>query len=114
MSKVFYDNEKKEWIVIRVIAGAIGVIVLYLMFIHQPVSSQTDKFVTETMWEAVHPFHWLWDSLGMIGLVFYFLYVTGLAGKAIYEITGQRTKNSSGLVHVVFAVSLLLHICFYI
>jgi hypothetical protein len=107
-------DEKRTWIVVRTIAGAIGIIVLYLMFVHEPKSSQTDKFVTETMWEAVHPYHWLWDTLGVIGMTFYFMYVTGLAGKAVYEFTGQKAENSSGLVHVVFAVSLLFHIFFYI
>ena len=106
-------SEKTVNLIVRLIAGAILVVAFMCMFIVNP-GINKDAFSSETLWEAVHPFHWLFDTLGCIGLVFFSLYVSGMAGKIIYQFTGPRTANSSGMVHVVAIVCALLMIMFFV
>jgi hypothetical protein len=113
MSKAIKDSEKTEWLIIRIFAGAILLIGILFMFFVDP-GANKDKFAIETLWEAVHPYHWLWDSIGLAGLVFFTLYVTGLAGKTIYALTGPNSENSSGLVHLIGLACALSMLLFFV
>lgn len=113
--KPFYDNgraDKNLKLVVRAVGMIIFGIVVYLTFIHNP-HVNADKFSNETMWEAVHPFKW-YKIFGIAGMVFYFLYVLGFAGKVIYAFSEPKTDNSPGLLNVIFAVSVALMITMYL
>lgn len=105
-------NEKTINRVVRFGAAAILFVALLMMFVINPHQNQ-DKFSSDNLWEAVHPFHWFWDSLALVGLVGFALYVGGFLGKVVYNFTGQRTKNSSGMVHVVGILCALLMLLFF-
>jgi len=105
-------NDKTSNLMMRIVVGAILTIALLFMFVFNPGVNQ-DQFSNETLWEAVHPYHWFFDSLGMIGLLFIALYLGGVAGAAVYAFTGPRVANSSGMIHVVAAVSALLMLLFF-
>lgn len=114
-NKQFTDGgraDKNMNLIVRGIGLIIFLIVIFMTFMHNP-HVNADPFTNETMWEAVHPFRW-YKIFGLAGMVFFFLYVLGLAGKVIYAFTGARSPNSSGLVHVVFVISVILIITMYL
>jgi hypothetical protein len=113
--KPFFDNgraDKNLKLIVRIVVLLILAIGLSMMFVINP-NENTDKFSNETLWEAVHPFR-LWDVFGLIGFVFFALYVSGLAGKVVYQLTEQKSENSSGLIHVVGVVCGLMMILFFL
>lgn len=113
MSKEFTDGgtaDKNMKLVARVIGGIIVGITLLLTFVINP-HLNSDKFSSETMWEAVHPFHW-WKIFGIIGFLFFSLYVLGLAGKTIYAFGAK--PNSDGPIHVIAVVCVVLMITMYL
>lgn len=116
MEKGFTDGgraDKNMKLIARVLGGIILLPVIWLTFLHNP-HINADKFSNETMWEAVHPFNWFFDTLGIAGLLFYTLYILGLAGKTIYAFSEPKTEKSSGLVHILFVVSVVLMILMYV
>lgn len=106
-------NEKTINLIVRIGAGAILIIATLCMFVVNPHVNQ-DAFSSETLWEAVHPFNWFFDSVALLALIFFGLYVGGMAGKVIYTFTGPRTQNSSGLIHIIGIVCALLTVLFFV
>ena len=116
MSKVFRDSEKNEWLVVRVIFGVILTVNLVLMFVVNP-GGANDRYVTENLWEAVHPFHAIKDTIALIANLFVYLYLGGLAHKVIkpiYEFVQPKGENSFGATRVVFWVCVLLMGLYYL
>jgi hypothetical protein len=116
MSEVFTDGgraDKNLKLVVRIVGGVIMFIAILLTFFINP-HVNSDKFSNETMWEAVHPFNWFFDTLGVAAMLFYALYVCGLAGKTIYFFAEPKKEKSVGLIHALFAVSVVLIILMYV
>lgn len=114
-NKPFIDGgtaDKNMWLVVRIVGGIIFTMVLSLMFIVNP-HVNNDKFTNETLWEAVHPFHWFLDSLALIGTGCMFIYLLGYAGR-IYELAGPKGSNSYGLTKVIFWVLVLCILLYYV
>ena len=108
-NKTFYDGgraDKNMNLVVRIGTGAIMLITFLLMFIIKPKGGSN-------LWEAVHPYHWFFDSIALIGFIGFCLYISGLAGKVVYAFTGPRTANSSGLIHVIAVVCACAMILFF-
>ncbi len=100
----------------NLVKGFIGICLL-LFFLFAVVINpgvNADSFSSETLWEAVHPFNWIYDTVGTVGFVAVALYVAGFLGKAVYAFTEPKSENSSGLVHVVAAVGFLSIILIFI
>lgn len=95
-------------LLINIVKGFTGLILLLFLlfaFVINP-GVNNDNFSNETLWEAVHPFHWLFDTIGMIGFTAVALYVGGFLGKVVYAFTEPR-PNSSGFVHVIAGAGIL-------
>jgi hypothetical protein len=85
------------------------------MFVINP-GGATDPFVTETLWEAVHPFKWT-DAIALIANLFVYLYLGGVANKVvrpIYEWIEPKGENSYGFTKAVFWVCVGLMLLYYI
>lgn len=111
-NKPFYEKDGFEKIVARAIAGLILFLFFLFMWVFNPTTY--DKFSIENVWEAVHPFHWLKDTIGTIGFTSLCLYVVGWLGKAVYAFTEPKEENSLGLVHAVAAVGALSIILLFV
>lgn len=114
MTKIMYDGrraDKNLKLIVRIICLGILAIAFFMGFIHNPHENK-DAFTNENLWEAVHPFQ-LWDIFGIAGMIFYALYVCGLAGKVVYAWAEPKSARSTGMIHVIFAVSVLSIILMY-
>lgn len=104
-------QENKEWIPARVIGGIIIGITLTMMFIIKPSAASNGSTIdTNNLWEAVHPFHPIWDSLALAGLIFFTLYVLGLVGKIVYSFASEVKMN----IHIIGWGSALLTLLFFV
>lgn len=113
--KPFKENDK--WL--NIAARGLGIIILliveYLTWFKNP-NIDADKFTSETMWEAVHPFVWYKDLWGVIAIPFLFLFLLGLLDKVIkgaYNVF-QREANTSGSAPAVAIVCAVLVILMYV
>lgn len=100
----------------NIVRGFIGLVLLLFVlfaFVINP-GVNADSFSNETLWEAVHPYHWLKDTIGMIGFVAFALYVGGVLGKTVYAFTGPKTARSSGLIHAVALIGALCVILLFV
>lgn len=107
---------KDEKILSYIVKGVIGLcLLLFILFlwVFNP-GVNADKFSNETVWEAVHPYHWLKDSIGMLGVIAFGLYVAGVLGKTVYSFTGPKAENSPGLVHVIAVIGVLCVILLFV
>lgn len=97
---------KDEALTRNIVRGIVGLcLLLFFLFawvINPGVNS--DKFASETLWEAVHPYHFLFDTIGMAGFIAVALYVAGWLSKAVYLFTEPKDENSLGLIHAVAAI----------
>lgn len=107
--------DKDERLPRTVARGIIGLcLLLAVIYMFVDPSVNKDKFTSETLYEAIHPYNWFFDTLGLISIFYFGLYVAGFAGKVVYSFTEQKSENSSGLVHAVFAVAALFVILMFI
>ena len=61
-------TDKTSKLIQRIGVFGILLVVLLFMFVFNP-HENADKFSNETMWEAVHPFKPVWDTLALVGLI---------------------------------------------
>lgn len=106
MSEKLPKDEALTRTVTRAIVGLCLFLFLLLGWIVNP-KGTSDKFASENLWEALHPYHWLFDTIGFIGFVAFALYIAGWLGKAVYAFTEPKAENSSGLIHLVAAIGFL-------
>jgi hypothetical protein len=114
-NKPFIDGgkaDKNMSLIVRIGVGLIMLIALSMMFVFNP-GENADKFSSETLWEAVHPFNWFLDTVAMAGFIFFALFIAGLAGKTVYKFVNPPA-NSSGLISVIAVVSMLAMILFFV
>ena len=102
-------KENKEWLPFRIGGGIILGIALAMMFIIKPsAESMGHPIDTNTLWEAVHPFHPVWDTIALAGLLFFSAYIFGFAGSVVYSFAEKKRIN----IHVIAIVSMLLTLLF--
>jgi hypothetical protein len=115
MGKVMYDGgraDKNLALIVRIGIGAIMLITFLLMFVINPHSTGS-AVDTKNLWEAVHPYHLLFDTVALAGLVFFALFISGLAGKVVYAFV-QPPANSTGLIKVIAGISALATLLFFV
>jgi len=101
-------SEKTQLLVVRIIVGLILFTALLFMFVINP-HVNDDPFTNETLWEAVHPWHPLFDTLGLIGLVGFATFITGYLGKII----GSLTSINKGTIQAIGIGFMLLTLLFF-
>jgi hypothetical protein len=114
MTKIMYDGgraDKNLALIVRIIIGGIMLITFLLMFVINPHSAGS-AIDTKNLWEAVHPFHWFFDSVALIGFIFFALFISGFAGKTINAISSQ--ENSNGAIKVIAAICMLATLLFFV
>ena len=104
--------DKNMALIVRIGAALIMLIAFLMMFVFNP-HENGDKFSSETLWEAVHPYNWFFDTVAMAGFIFFALFIAGLAGKTVYKFVNPPA-NSSGLISVIAVLSALAMILFFV
>jgi hypothetical protein len=107
------DSEKLTKVVARSIIGLCLFLFFLMAWVINP-NGTSDAFSSENLWEAVHPYHWLFDTIGMIGFTAFALYIAGFLGKVVYTFTEPKEENSSGLIHAVAAIGFLSIILLFV
>jgi hypothetical protein len=82
---------------------------LLFMFVFDPGVNQ-DKFSAETLWEAVHPFHWFFDTVATLGLIGFGLFLTGYLGK----FCDLFTDLSVGAIKVIAGICMAACALFFV
>lgn len=109
-------SEKTEQLIGKILFAGILTVNLLLMFVINP-GGASDKFVTETLWEAVHPFHPFFDTIAFAANIFLYLYLAGVANKVvkpIYKWVEPKGENSIGATRVAFWICVGLMFFYYI
>lgn len=105
-------DERNLWRVVRIIGLIIFVIVMLFMWVFNP-GVNKDNFSSETLWEAVHPYHAFFDTVALLGTVCTFIYLLGFAGK-FYGVVEPKSENSLGATKIVFWILVVAQLLYFV
>ena len=96
-------SDKTQKLILRATVGFILLITLLFMFVINPHVNK-DQYSSETLWEAVHPWNWFFDTVALIGLVGFCLFLTGYLGKVIRD----PQKGTIRVIGIICMIAVLL------
>ena len=102
-------SDKTQKLILRATVGLILLVTLLFMFVINP-HVNDDPYSNETLWEAVHPYNALWDTLGLIGLIGFCLSLTGYLG----QVFSFFTDVSKGAIQAIAIVCMILMVLFFV
>lgn len=100
------NKDNRELLPMRIGIGVILLIVLLLMFVVNP-GENTDKFSNETLWEAVHPWNAIKDTIALIALIGFSLLLTGYLGK-FFNIFTTMTPETAKAIGIICGLAMIL------
>lgn len=87
-------TQNKEWLPVRIFFAIVLFVCIWAMFISKP-DGAGSLIDMEFMWDAVHPYSPLWDTLGIACLLFDLLFLAGLA-TPVYKLIQPQGEGSVG------------------
>jgi hypothetical protein len=106
-NKIMYDRGDKELLPLRIFIGFVMLIVFLHMFFIK--TGDASPIHTETLWKAVHPFHWFYDTVATLGFITFCLFLSGYLGKVFSFFTSIQ----KGTIQVIAAVAGLLMLLWF-
>ena len=107
-------TEKQVYRIVRAIIALVFSVLILMMFVIEPKGSDSGALNIDNLWEAVHPWHWFFDTVALIGWVAFGLYLAGLLGKTVYAFIEPKSENSGGLIHVIGIAGMLVGLLFFV
>lgn len=102
-------SDNREMLPGRIGLGIILFIMLLFMFVINP-NENADKFGSDNLWEAVHPWNAILDTVALIGLIAFALLLAGYLGKLIGSF---KTITAEG-AKVIGIIGMLLTVLFFL